>query len=292
MRNKKSLVVLSLNYYHSRFYFIQTPKLMTKNMLRNLIALVLCTLSLINYSAQATIVEFQTSHGNFKINLHDETTPKTVENFLKYVTEGLYDNTIVHRTVDDFVIQGGGAKFEGILPPTWIETYPSITNEPIYSNVTATISMAKGANINSATSQWFINTKNNSSSLDPYNRGGFTAFGEVIDDGMDVINTIADVERCNIGYQGFTELPMPDYTEHCTDTNTVPGEENFVTIYSVTIFDSTVSTDGSLASVKNTLYAEPIIDEPVSDSSGGGGSISWFALFFIGLITALRLKNY
>ena len=259
---------------------------MTKNILRNLITPVLCTLSLINFTAQATIVEFQTSHGDFKVNLHDETTPKTVENFLKYVTEGRYDNTIVHRTVDNFVIQGGGAKFEGTLPPTWIEADSAITNEPIYSNVTATIAMAKGSNINSATSQWFINTKNNASSLDPYNRGGFTAFGEVIDDGMDVVNAIAEVERCNTGYQGFTELPMPGYTEQCANTSAVPGEENFVTIYSVTIFDSTVSTDGRLASVKNTLYAEPVIENP--DSGSGGGSLVWYSLLFIGLLSIFR----
>jgi peptidyl-prolyl cis-trans isomerase A (cyclophilin A) len=262
---------------------------MTKNMLRNLITPMLCAFSLINFSAQATIVEFQTSQGNFKVNLHDETTPKTVENFLKYVTEGRYDNTIVHRTVDDFVIQGGGAKFEGTLPPTWIDADPAITNEPIYSNVTATISMAKGSNINSATSQWFINTKDNSSSLDPYNRGGFTAFGEVIDDGMDVVNAIAEIERCNTGFQGFTELPMPDYT--CSNTSAVPGVENFVTIYSVVIFDSTVSTDGSLASVKNTLYAEPVIGEPDSSSSSSGGSMAWGLLFFIGLISTFRSKK-
>ncbi|MDG1751878.1 MAG: peptidylprolyl isomerase [Thalassotalea sp.] len=260
-------------------------------MLRKLITPALCALSLVGFTTQATIVEFQTSHGDFKVNLHDETTPITVENFLKYVTEGRYDNTIVHRTVDDFVIQGGGAKFEGTLPPTWIDADPSITNEPIYSNVTATISMAKGANINSATSQWFINTKNNASSLDPYNRGGFTAFGEVIEDGMTVVNAIAEVERCNTGYQGFTELPMPDYTEQCADTSAVPGEENFVTIYSVTIFDSTVSTDGSLASVKNTLYSEPVTGEPDSGSGSGGGSMAWYSLFLIGLISTFRRKK-
>lgn len=261
---------------------------MTKNTFTHLTTSLLCAFSLISFNSQATIVEFQTSHGNFKVNLHDETTPRTVENFLKYVTEGRYDNTIVHRTVDDFVIQGGGAKFEGTLPPTWIDADPAITNEPVYSNVTATISMAKGSNINSATSQWFINTKNNSSSLDPYNRGGFTAFGEVIDDGMDVVNAIAETERCNTGYQGFTELPMPNYTEQCSDTSAVPGEENFVTIYSVSIFDSTVSTDESLASVKNTLYVEPGIEEPDSSSGSGGGSLAWYSLLFIGLISALR----
>jgi len=242
----------------------------------------------------ATIVEFQTSHGNFKVNLHDETTPKTVENFLQYVNSGKYDNTIFHRTVDDFIIQGGGAKFEGTLPPTWIAVEGSITNEPVYSNVKATISMAKQqGKIDSATSQWFINTKNNASVLDPidiYNGGAYSVFGEVIEDGMDVVNKIAAVERCNTQHAGFKELPMPGYSNYCGDTNAVPSQENFVTIYNIVIFDSTVKTDTDLASIKNTLYS-PKVDVPVkASSSGGGGTFTWFSLVILCLITFLKRK--
>lgn len=236
-------------------------------------------------TAQATIVEFQTSHGNFKVNLHDETTPKAVENFLQYVTEGKYDNTLIHRTVDDFVIQGGGAKFEGELPPEWIETNGTIDNEPVYSNVTATISMAKQrGKINSANSQWFINLKNNASVLDPvdvYGGGAYAVFGEVIEGGMNVVNAIAAVPRCDTGHGGFREIPMPNFEDQCGDANAVPGQENFVTVYQVVVYDATVSTDADLTSTKNTLY-EQSLEQPKSDSSSGG-SFSWFILMLCAL---------
>ncbi|WP_286232823.1 peptidylprolyl isomerase [Thalassotalea sediminis] len=250
------------------------------------------TLGLSAASAQATIVEFQTSHGNFKVNLHDETTPKTVENFLNYVTEGKYDNTIIHRTVDDFVIQGGGAKFEGELPPEWIETNGTIENEPAYSNVKATISMAKqSGRINSASSQWFINLKDNSSTLDPvdvYGGGAYAVFGEVIEDGMNVVNAIAEVPRCDTGHGGFRELPMPDYEDQCGDADAVPGQENFVNIYQVVIYDATVSTDADLTSTKNTLY-EKSLEQPKSSGSSGG-SFSWFALLLCAFPLVFRKK--
>ncbi len=260
--------------------------------MKKFITPIVIALAVISPLSQATIVEFQTSHGNFKVNLHDETTPKTVENFLSYVTEGKYDNTIIHRTVSDFVVQGGGAKFEGTLPPTWIEVGASITNEPVYSNVTGTIAMAKQAGkINSATSQWFINLKNNAATLDPidvYGGGAYAVFGEVIDDGMDVVNAIAAVGRCNTGYSGFLELPMPDYQTQCADTNAVPGQENFITVYQVVVYDSTVSTDASLASVKNTRYKEN--EQSDNDKSSGGGASSYWLLLLLSLSRLLRRK--
>ncbi|MEW6991052.1 peptidylprolyl isomerase [Colwelliaceae bacterium 6441] len=259
---------------------------MTTTIMKKLITTVLLSLASSGFIAQATIVEFQTSHGNFKVNLHDETTPITVTNFLKYVEDFRYDNTIVHRTVDNFVIQGGGAKFEGTLPPKWIETDSNIMNEPVYSNVRATIAMAKSAYIHSATSQWFINTKDNSSSLDPYERGGFTVFGEVIEDGMNVVNAIANVNRCNTGYSGFTELPMPDYSAAQCANGVTPSTENFVTVYNVVIVDSTVNTDGDLASVKNTRYKEP--SDNSSSKGSGGGSLGWYSLLLIALFGLFR----
>jgi len=263
--------------------------------MKKLITPALIAFGLSSFVTQATIVEFQTSHGNFKVNLHDETTPKTVENFLKYVTDGDYDNTIFHRTVDNFVVQGGGARFEGSLPPTWIDVDASFTNEPVYSNTTATISMAKqGGQINSATSQWFINTVNNANSLDAVDSSGggaYAVFGEVIDGGMDVVNTIAAVQRCNTGYSGFKELPMPDYSTQCSDSNAVPGVENFVTIYQVVIFDSTVKTDADLASVANTLYAAPTAGTPNNESSSGGGSIAWYSLLLTAALVFGRRRR-
>jgi len=240
----------------------------------------------------ATIVEFDTSLGKFKINLYDETTPGTVENFLSYVNDGLYDNTIVHRTVDNFVVQGGGFSNNGTLTPESIEVKPTIINEPTYSNVTATISMAKTrGNINSATSQWFINLKDNASSLDPidvYGGGAYAVFGEVVEGDMAIIEAIAATPRCNLG-GAFNEIPMPNYV--CTDGGA--GAENFVTIISVTISDSTVNSASSLTPVMNTSYQEPVVTPPTqSKKSSGGGSTSWFMLTLLGVFSLCRKRLY
>ncbi|MFB0981125.1 MAG: peptidylprolyl isomerase [Alteromonadaceae bacterium] len=232
--------------------------------------------TLFSFASNATIVEFETSQGNFKINLHDQTTPKTVENFLKYINEGDYNNTVVHRLVPDFIVQAGGYSFDGDFPLTAISTDPAVLNEPIYSNVRGTIAMAKvGGNPNSATSQWFINYKDNSANLDAQN-GGFTVFGEVTG-GMDNLDNIALLPICS-------EIPMPEYTStECEDADFVPGVDNFVTIYTVTIINDSATTDASLASVKNTSLNN-------EESSGsGGGSFSYFTLCVLSIF-GLRRK--
>lgn len=227
--------------------------------------------TLFSFTCQATIVEIKTSQGDFKVNLHDQTTPKTVENFLKYVNDGDYDNTVVHRLIRNFIIQAGGFTFEGNLPLTSIPVDASVINEPIYSSVKGTIAMAKpGSNANGATSQWFINYKDNSANLDLQN-GGFTVFGEVIE-GMDKINAMAELYLCQ-------EIPMPSYTsDQCSNASFVPGVENFVLIHSVTIVDDSPTTDSTLSSVKNTL----INKEQTSKSSGG--SLSYIALCVLSML--------
>jgi peptidyl-prolyl cis-trans isomerase A (cyclophilin A) len=258
----------------------------------------IAALTFASLSVSATIVEFTVSNGTsietFKVNLHDETTPVTVANFLQYVNDGDYNNTIIHRTVDNFVVQGGGAKFEGTLPPTFFTTRPAIQNEPVFSNVMGTISMAKGNAVDSATSQWFINLSNNSggsSQLDVAN-GGFTVFGEIIENGMTTINTIASVPRCDTSpgvKNGFNELPMPDYSAIDCTNKLVPGVENFVTVTSIDIIDPTVNSANSLTPVKNTsLPVTPPVTPTPPKASSGGGSIAWFGLAFTALVSIRR----
>jgi peptidyl-prolyl cis-trans isomerase A (cyclophilin A) len=237
-------------------------------------------------SANATIVEFSTSHGDFKINLHDETTPITVANFLNYVVDQDYNNTVVHRVEDNFVLQAGGYSFSGELPLTAIATDPAILNEPVYSNVRGTIAMAKvSGNVNSATSQWFINLNNNSAGgaqLDIQN-GGFTVFGEVVvndsEDGMAVIDAIAALPKCSA-------IPVTNNSDAVCQS---PSSENFVTIYSVTIFDNTVSTDANLSSVRNTAINQGNND--IEQPSSSGGSLSWLALVMVGLLSLRRANK-
>lgn len=137
-----------------------------------------------------TIVQFRTSLGDLKVELFDSDKPVTVQNFLHYVQGGYYTNMVFHRVKPNFVIQGGG--FEVVNRGTadagldYVTNFPAITNEfnvgRFYSNLYGTIAMAKrGGDANSATSQFFFNLADNSSSLDdPDNNGGFTVFGRVV----------------------------------------------------------------------------------------------------------------
>ncbi|MCF6455895.1 peptidylprolyl isomerase [Pseudoalteromonas sp. MMG024] len=215
-------------------------------------------------AAQATIVEVQTTQGNFQINLFDETTPKTVENFLKYVNDERYNEVVFHRLITNFVLQGGGYTYEGskFIP---IDTYGTVVNEPVYSNVRGTIAMAKVENdSNSATSQWFINLKDNSGDLDLQN-GGFTVFGQVIGEGMDLIDQLSNFE-CNT-------VPLTNTTnDECADFkngNASLGAERLITIENVTIIDSNTDTASDLTPKENTLIKEQPKPPVTSDDSGG-----------------------
>lgn len=166
-------------------------------------------LSTLSLSISAQIVRMETVLGNIDIELHPEAAPNTVINFLKYVNDGDYDGSYVHRSVRNFIIQGGGFTFidgeSGAVPAD-----SPIDNEFNLSNIRGTIAMAKVAgNPDSATSQWFFNTRDNSSNLDNQN-GGFTVFGTVIA-GMDVVDSIAALEIWNVG-GALTNLPLVNYS--------------------------------------------------------------------------------
>ncbi len=135
-------------------------------------------------------VRVATTRGDFDVALYATATPLTVANFLGYVDRGDYGETLVHRAIAGFIVQGGGFR---AAPPglTAIATAPSPLNEPGVANVRGTIAMAKLAgNPNSATSQWFVSVADNRMNLD-YQNGGFTAFGRVCGAGMGVVDALA-----------------------------------------------------------------------------------------------------
>src|SRR3972149_621121 len=141
-----------------------------------------------------TIVRMETNLGSFNIGLYDDDAPETVKNFLNYVNRGDYDNSIIHRSVPGFVVQGGGYKCCDIFGQAYhILTDPPVLNEfdPSRSNIRGTIAMAKlGDDPDSATSEWFFNLADNHDNLDNQN-GGFPVFARVLDAGMDVVDAIA-----------------------------------------------------------------------------------------------------
>src|SRR5688572_26014281 len=102
---------------------------------KHVAAAVLLALAGLGGTAHATTVQFQTSMGDFEVNLFDKTTPATVANFLKYVGDGAYDDTYIHRSVPDFVVQGGGFVFDyEEQKGSPITTHPTVANEPKLAN--------------------------------------------------------------------------------------------------------------------------------------------------------------
>lgn len=144
-------------------------------------------------------VRVTTSEGAFEIQLRPDYAPRTVENFLQYVDEGFYDGTIFHRVIDAFMIQGGG--FDQ-------DMRQKTTREPVVNesrqtapNLRGSIAMARTANPDSATAQFFINVTDNRHLNAAANRPGYTVFGKVTE-GMGVIDAIAQVRtgvRNNMG---------------------------------------------------------------------------------------------
>ena len=153
------------------------------------------------------MVLVKTSMGSFKIELFAKEAPVTVKNFLNYVDKKFYDGTIFHRVMPGFVIQGGGFD-KNMVQKT---TLASIQNEAKngLKNLRGTLSMARTNDINSATSQFFVNLKSNAA-LDHASDAqfGYAVFGKVVQ-GMDVIDKIAAVKTGNKGpHQNVPEKPI------------------------------------------------------------------------------------
>jgi peptidyl-prolyl cis-trans isomerase A (cyclophilin A) len=175
-------------------------------------SLALLALAALSAPAQAqSYVCVESSVGNFCIELFDSVAPRTVENFLKYVNDGDFNGTFIHRSVPGFVIQGGGYSYLGGTTVAEVPKDPAVVNEFNRSNLRGTIAMAKfGDNPNSATSEWFINLGNNSGNLDNQN-GGFTVFGQVIGNGMAVVDAIASRTPRDLSFNlggAFTDVPL------------------------------------------------------------------------------------
>jgi peptidyl-prolyl cis-trans isomerase B (cyclophilin B) len=155
-----------------------------------------------------SMVKLHTNHGNITIELDAEKAPVTVKNFLDYVNSGFYDNTLFHRVIDGFMIQGGGFE-HGMKEKT---TKATIRNEAAngLTNDKYTIAMARTSDPHSATAQFFINLKDNIF-LDytaPNNQGyGYCVFGKVVS-GTEVLDAIRKVKTGN--KSGHQDVPLED----------------------------------------------------------------------------------
>ncbi|HEY8504584.1 MAG TPA: peptidylprolyl isomerase, partial [Gemmataceae bacterium] len=171
--------------------------------------ILLAVLAMTAGSAHAAnpVVVMETNHGTIKIELFADKAPITVKNFLQYVDDKHYDNTIFHRVIENFMIQGGG--FEPGMKEK--KTRPPIKNEAGngLSNERGTIAMARTPDPDSATAQFFINVRDNKG-LDRANAAdgvGYAVFGRVIE-GMEVVDKIKKVETGVKG--GHRDVPVKD----------------------------------------------------------------------------------
>jgi cyclophilin family peptidyl-prolyl cis-trans isomerase len=167
-------------------------------------------LALLSWSALAEnpIVKLETNVGDITVLLLADKAPKTVDNFLAHVDEGFYENTVFHRVIDNFMVQGGG--FDIDLKQK--KTERSVVNESKnrIHNDRGTVAMARTNDPDSAGSQFFINQRNNPR-LDwsPY-KPGYTVFGEVIT-GMRIVDFIASSETGNaVGSSEIGQMPLRD----------------------------------------------------------------------------------
>jgi len=154
-------------------------------------------------AAPAPHVVLDTSFGQIEIELNQDKAPLSTANFLKYVDNNFYSNTIFHRVIPGFMVQGGGFTPQMVQKPT---------NDPIKNeadnglhNVRGTLAMARTSDVNSATSQFFINVVDNAM-LDHGARDyGYAVFGKVVK-GMDVVDQIVNVQTGN--KQGMQNVPL------------------------------------------------------------------------------------
>ena len=144
-----------------------------------------------------------TNKGNIKLELDAEKAPKSVANFLDYVAQGHYDNTVFHRVIGDFMIQGGGFDATMKQKPTGATVENEAKNG--LKNDKYTVAMARTSDPHSASAQFFINTKNNAFLDYPGQDGwGYAVFGKVVE-GMDIVDLINKVKTGRSGM--FSDVP-------------------------------------------------------------------------------------
>ncbi len=168
-----------------------------------------CTMN--NLEANENVnVKMVTNKGTIELELFADKAPITVENFVKYAIDGYFDGTVFHRVINNFMVQGGGFTIEGAQKK---DTYEQIQNEADngLSNEVGTIAMARTNNPHSATSQFFINVKDNNflDHTDKKRGWGYCVFGKVTK-GMDIVDAIKVVPTQVNPKTGMQDWPIEE----------------------------------------------------------------------------------
>lgn len=145
---------------------------------------------------------------------------------------------------------------------------------------------------NSATNQWFINLGDNSANLDVQN-GGFTVFGQVIGNGMDVINAINVVPTFNFS-SPFESIPLRDYTAQNAADDVEITDRHLVIVSAIVVLNGAADTAAGLSPVANTLINQTPTSPPAASSgdSGGGGATGLVSLLLLGLLNVYRRRRW
>jgi cyclophilin family peptidyl-prolyl cis-trans isomerase/protocatechuate 3,4-dioxygenase beta subunit len=235
-----------------------------------------------------TKIKFSTSAGDINVELFDKEAPRTVANFLNYISDGDFDDSIFHRSVAGFVLQGGGYTFstdgtahlEEVPEDAAVQNEPDITNR---SNLKGTLAMAKlGTDPNSATSQFFFNLGNNSTNLDNQN-GGFTVFGKLVGTAdqavVDALAAITTKDMTNAAdlpadqKTVFEDIPLKNYTG--TDFPTDTTAANYAMINGVSIVSQTEKLSYSIVSNSDaTAVTAAIVDNRLTLTGGSSAGSS------------------
>jgi cyclophilin family peptidyl-prolyl cis-trans isomerase len=180
------------------------------------------------------VVQFDTVLGRFNVELRADAAPQNAANFLNYVQAGSYANTFFHRSASFdggpiSIVQGGGWR-----QPIPVQEVPKNAPVPLeynLPNARGTLAAARSSDPNSATSEWYLNVRDNTDILGPANGGGYTVFGRVLGTGMTVVDQIAALPRVDARdspTSPFGELPVRNYT-----TGTL-ADANLVTVNTIT----------------------------------------------------------
>ncbi len=263
---------------------------------RTALAVIACSIVAAAHGARAgTLLRFQTAMGTFDVELFDQKTPLTVENFLAHLGEGDYQSTMVHRSakapfapplqtvLHDFVIQIGGYEFDNTAQeePSSYPRVPScpeneaitcpVTNEPFLPaprNLRGTLAMAKiGGQPNSASNEWFINLHDDNTRILDGQNGGFTVFGRVLGNGMVVADAIAALPRFPFG-PPWSEAPMRSYDARQFDAFAPVDGDNVVMISSISVLED--ADDDGLTNAEDNCPSVPNPSQTNSDADPQG----------------------
>jgi cyclophilin family peptidyl-prolyl cis-trans isomerase len=202
--------------------------------------------------------------GAVDIILYEATTPATVANFLAYVNgsgQGAYDGAIIHRSMSNFVIQGGGYRPIGGSAFESVTDLAPVANEPGLENMRGTLSMARvGGDPDSATNEWFVSLGDNRANLD-FQNGGFSVFGRVAGDGMTVVDNIAALPKGTYDNITVDSLARPGLLSDCPmDAATAPASMEQDKLVSILSAVEVAPLSHSIVSNSDAVVATATID--------------------------------